>query len=85
MRFVNRARTNEPYYGADKTMSPNTTADGTARAPNYTALKTFFESITLRTSDPVHLRLLKAASKENPDTALEKELDRIVQEILDET
>lgn len=65
-------------------MSPNTTADGAARAPNHPALKAFFESVKLRTSDPVHLRLLKAAAKEDPDAALEKELERIVQEILDE-
>lgn len=65
-------------------MSPNTIADGAARTPNRPALNAFFESVKARTSEPVHLRLLKAAAKGDPTTALEKELEKIVQEILDE-
>lgn len=65
-------------------MSTNTTAEDAAKVPERSAVKTFFESVESRTSNPVHLRLLKAAAKEDPSAALERELGRIVQEILDE-
>jgi hypothetical protein len=68
----------------DPPMSPNANTDNAERTPNHTALTAFFESVKSRTSDLVHLRLLKAAAKEDPAPALEKELEKIVQEILDE-
>jgi hypothetical protein len=50
-----------------------------------TALALFFMSIESRTSDAIHLRLLKAAQKPNPATELERELTKIMEEILRET
>lgn len=48
-------------------------------------LDAFFKALEERTKDAVHLRLLQAARKPDPEGALEKELARIVKEIVDET
>jgi hypothetical protein len=49
------------------------------------ALGTFFRAVEKRTSDPTHLRLLNAAREADPAAALEKELDKIMEELLHET
>jgi hypothetical protein len=54
-----------------------------ARAP--LALDLFFQSLESRTSNATHLRLLKAARKANPAAALDHELSKIMEELLDET
>jgi hypothetical protein len=48
------------------------------------ALDVFFTSLESRTSDPIHRRLLKASRKPNPVAALEKELAKIMEELLRE-
>ena len=54
-----------------------------ARSP--TAFDFFFQSLESRTSNPTHLRLLKAARKADPAAALEHELNKIMEELLHET
>jgi hypothetical protein len=54
-----------------------------AAAP--TALELFFNSLDKRTQDPVHRRLLKAARKDDPSSSVERELRKIMEEILRET
>jgi hypothetical protein len=44
----------------------------------------FLTSLETRVSDPVHRRLLKAARKANPASALESELRAILDETLNE-
>lgn len=48
------------------------------------ALETFFQSLATRTSDATHLRLLKAARRTDPASALERELGKIMEELLHE-
>ena len=55
-----------------------------AAAPLPTALDLFFQSLESRTSDATHLRLLKAARKADPAAALERELSKIMEELLHE-
>jgi hypothetical protein len=50
-----------------------------------TVLDLFFQSLESRTSDATHLRLLKAARKADPAAALERELIKIMEELLHET
>lgn len=64
-------------------MTPETVPNPAA-SPVQTAVETFFQSLSTRTSDPTHLRLLKAARKPDPGAALERELDRIMEELLHE-
>lgn len=66
-------------------MPRNGSVDRASKPNGRTVLNAFFQSVEVQTSDPVHLRLLKAAAKPDPGAALERELTRIVQEILDET
>lgn len=54
-----------------------------AAAP--TAIELFFKSLESRTDDPVHRRLLKAAQKDDPSSSVERELAKIMEEILRET
>ena len=49
-----------------------------------TAVDRFFEAVESRTEDTIHRRLLKAARKEEPGPALERELQRIIEELLNE-
>jgi hypothetical protein len=56
-----------------------------AEAATPTALDLFFKSIEKRTDDPVHRRLLKAAQKDDPSGSVERELKKIMEEILYET
>jgi hypothetical protein len=49
-----------------------------------TPLELFFQTLESRTSDTTHLRLLKAARKADPATAVERELGRIIEELLRE-
>jgi hypothetical protein len=49
------------------------------------ALDAFFRDLESRTSNAIHLRLLKAAQKSDPSAALERELGRIMEELLRET
>lgn len=49
------------------------------------ALDAFFKAVEQRTSDPIHLRLLAAARRKDPSGSLERELDRILQELTNET
>jgi hypothetical protein len=61
-------------------------ATGNPKAtPAQGVLEGFFQSLTARTSDPTHLRLLKAARRGDPSGALERELARIMEELLHET
>jgi hypothetical protein len=52
--------------------------------PPPSALEAFFQSLQARTSNPTHLRLLQAARKADPASALEKELGKIMEELLHE-
>jgi hypothetical protein len=56
-----------------------------AEAAAPTALDLFFKSLEMRTDDPVHRRLLKAAQKDDPSGSVELELKTIMEEILHET
>lgn len=56
-----------------------------AAAHPPTALDLFFQSLESRTSNATHLRLLKAARRADPATALERELSKIMEELLHET
>ncbi len=47
-------------------------------------LRAFFGRVEGLTDDPVHVRLIGAARKKDPEVALEKELKKVIQEILDE-
>ena len=49
------------------------------------ALDSFFQSVESRTSNPTHLRLLNAARKGDPVSSLERELSKIMEELLHET
>jgi hypothetical protein len=49
------------------------------------ALDTFFRGLESRTSNVTHLRLLKAAQKGDPAAGLERELHKIMEELLRET
>jgi hypothetical protein len=62
------------------------TAKAKAKKPSVerTAVDKFFEAVESRTEDPIHRRLLKAARKEEPGPALERELHRIIEELLNE-
>jgi hypothetical protein len=71
-------------------MSPSTgprkaDTEPTNTAATPAALEQFFEALTSRTSEDTHLRLLKAALSSDPATALERELTKIVEELLHET
>ncbi len=66
----------------DKLNVPAATSAAAPTGPS--ALDVFFTSLESRTSDPTHLRLLKAARKSNPAAALEKELAKIMEELLRE-
>jgi len=55
-----------------------------AVAPLPTALDLFFQSLESRTSDATHRRLLKAAREVDPAAALERELSKIMEELLHE-
>lgn len=59
--------------------------DGVAKASDLGALKAFLSAVEERTSHPVHLRLLEVAAGSDPGPSLERELGRIIQEIVDET
>lgn len=56
-----------------------------ANAAAPTAIELFFESLERRTDDPVHRRLLNAAKKVDPSSSVERELAKIMEEILRET
>jgi hypothetical protein len=49
------------------------------------ALELFFKSLESRTDDAIHRRLLKAAQKDDPSSSIERELVKIMEEILRET
>lgn len=53
--------------------------------PSTTALNAFFRDLEERTTDPVHQRLIKAARKADPAVALDRELAKLIKEIVDET
>jgi hypothetical protein len=55
-----------------------------ADAATATALELFFKNLERRTDDPVHQRLLKAAQKADPSSSIERELAKIMEEILRE-
>jgi hypothetical protein len=55
-----------------------------AVAPLPTALDLFFHSLESRTSNVTHRRLLKAAREVDPAAALERELSKIMEELLHE-
>jgi hypothetical protein len=57
----------------------------TKASPLNSAFEVFFQSLEGRTSDATHLRLLKAARKRDPAAALERELRKIMEELLHET
>jgi len=63
-----------------KVPAKTTTGGPSAR----TALEEFFTFLESRTSNAIHLRLLKAARKPDPAGALEKELAKIMEELLRE-
>jgi hypothetical protein len=63
---------------AGETATPNNSS------PQRTAVEVFFQSLEARTSDPIHLRLLKAARKADPAASLEKELGKVMEELLRE-
>lgn len=48
------------------------------------SVETFFKTLKARTTDPVHSRLITAASGANPGASMENELNRIIVELLDE-
>ena len=52
--------------------------------PKQTALEQFLQAVEGKTDDPIHKRLLKASRGENPTESLEKELGKIISEIIDE-
>lgn len=58
--------------------SPNSSSSA------LSAVDAFFQSLEARTSDPAHLRLISAAKKADPTPALEKELRKIIEELLNE-
>ena len=60
----------------------NKPSDG-SQAPTAT-LDSFFKSLESRTTDPIHLRLLRAARKPNHTAALEREFSKVVEELLRE-
>lgn len=64
-------------------MTAETTKQTTV-SPQPSALEVFFQSLGERTTDATHLRLLKAARKADPTAALEKELGKIMEELLHE-
>jgi hypothetical protein len=47
-------------------------------------LETFLKSIEAQTTDVTHLRLIKAARKSNPAASVERELVKVMEEILNE-
>lgn len=51
---------------------------------DMSAIERFFQAVESRTDDAMHRRLVRAAKKKDPAGALEAELGRVVQEILDE-
>jgi DNA-binding HxlR family transcriptional regulator len=61
-------------------MPPNASRKSPSRP-----LEKFFERVEGRTQDPVLGRLVNAARQDEPADALERELKKIIQEILDET
>jgi hypothetical protein len=63
---------------------PKPDAADSSKTPGVGALEKFFRNIEERTQDATHRRLIRAARKKHPTNALEAELGRIVQEILDE-
>ena len=57
----------------------------TSTPPEPTSsVETFFKTLKARTADPVHSRLIRAASRANPGASMENELNRIIVELLDE-
>jgi hypothetical protein len=52
---------------------------------SLSSVQTFFETLKTRTADPVHNRLIMAASRANPGASMENELNKIIVELLDET
>jgi hypothetical protein len=52
--------------------------------PSTSSVETFFRTLEVRTADPVHVRLITAARRANPDASMEDELHRIIVELLDE-
>ena len=59
-------------------------ARGSTKTPEVSALEKFFRTVEERTDDAMHRRLIRAAKRKDPAGALEAELGRVVQEILDE-
>lgn len=49
------------------------------------ALEAFFQAIEKRTTDPVHRRLVAAARRKDPAVSLDREFERIMQELTNET
>lgn len=47
-------------------------------------LRAFFDRVAGLTDHPLHVRLLKAAGKGEPQVALEREFKKAIEEILDE-
>lgn len=56
-----------------------------AKPTNTSPVDAFFKTLHERTEDPVHQRLLKAARRPDPSAALERELRRIMEELINET
>lgn len=50
--------------------------------PPPSAVEAFLKALESRTEDPMHLRLIQAARSANPAASLEKELARVIEELL---
>jgi hypothetical protein len=58
--------------------------NGDSAAQSISALDLFFRSLESRISDPIHLRLVKAARNADPDAALEREFEKVIAELIRE-
>ena len=65
------------------TVQDDTSSDSPIKSP-LSAAETFLLAVESRTDNASHQRLLRACRSETPTEAMEEEVTRIVEEILDE-